>query len=136
MDTLTWGPALRVGVSEFDRDHRILIGMYNDLFAACQAGAGAARVHDILGRLLAYTNDHFRREEQSMRRLGYPGTAEHEMAHDALVIELDGFRAELERGRLRTLDCKALTFIHGWITEHAVTLDRAYGVFFNERGVF
>lgn len=136
MKTLTWDPSLRVGVAEFDRDHEILIGLYNELFAACMAGSGPAVLRDVLNRLLAYTNDHFRREEESMRRMGYPGTREHEAAHDTLVTELTRLRAELDRGRLKHLDAEALAFIDRWITHHTLTMDRAYGTFFNDRGVF
>lgn len=136
MKTLRWDHSLRVGVAEFDRDHEVLIGLYNELFAACMAGAGPAVLRDVLGRLLAYTNDHFRREEECMRRLGYPGTREHEEAHDILVTELARLRAELDRGRLTGLDTEALAFIDRWITRHTLEEDRAYGEFFNARGVF
>ncbi|CAA7618679.1 bacteriohemerythrin [Magnetospirillum sp. UT-4] len=134
MRTLHWDPSMAVGVDEFDRDHEHLLGLYNELFAVCGTGAGAAEVKGVLDRLLSYANDHFRREEEAMRAAGYPGTGAHEAAHDQLVLGLSRMREEIEHGRAACPGADALEFLHGWIVTHTLEMDKAYGPFLNTRG--
>ncbi|MGE5503164.1 MAG: bacteriohemerythrin [Actinomycetota bacterium] len=134
MRSLAWTSDLTTGVGQFDDDHRHLLGIYNELFAACFAGLASTVIADILERLLSYTNDHFRREEEAMRQTRFPGLAEHEAAHDGLVMRLSELRQSLQRGSIDNLDVEALAFLEHWIVTHTLEMDRAYGEHLNSHG--
>ena len=70
MSLLTWNPAMSVGVRLLDEDHKKLIAMINQLHDGMLAGHSNDVVGDVLRRLVSYTVEHFRREEDYCGRCG------------------------------------------------------------------
>ena len=71
VDTMfQWNTAYELGVRQVDDEHRRLFGLAESLHEAMLEGQGKAILHNLLTSLIAYTNYHFKHEEQLMERVG------------------------------------------------------------------
>ena len=133
--SLEWTNDWSTGVTEFDADHKRLIDIYDRLFAACFAGQGPGVLLDIVNELIAYAEDHFKREEDIMLAHGFPGRDEHVKEHQALLEQVYLLRNQLKDKATHAISNEALDFLNDWIATHTVRMDTAYGPFLNARGV-
>lgn len=82
MDTLfAWSDDLSVGIQEIDEQHKVLVGLLNELHTAISGHKGSAECRVILDRLAEYARAHFAVEESLMRVLGYPDYENHNGPH-------------------------------------------------------
>src|SRR5215467_4600030 len=66
MPLFTWSPSYSVKVKRFDDDHQQLFSIINELHEGMSKGRGKEILHDVLTRLLRYTERHFTAEEAVM----------------------------------------------------------------------
>ena len=78
---ICWGPALAVGRSEIDEQHRELFSCADGFVVACRQGCGQEYVAKALQFLERYAVRHFGHEEALMARHGYPAVAKHRAKH-------------------------------------------------------
>ena len=114
---IEWSNDLAVHHEQLDTEHRYLIGIINELHDAIAEGRGRDAVSDTLARLADYTIWHFDREEQIMRRVGYPHLDEHVAQHGALIDELGKRAWELEVGEDAVTE-RTMAFLKDWISTH------------------
>ena len=72
-DLIEWSDEFSVGIQEIDEQHKVLVGLLNQLHQAIREHHGRATSREILGRLAEYTRTHFLLEESLMRLTHYPG---------------------------------------------------------------
>ena len=134
MAEIIWSPSLSVGVAEFDREHRQLIGYINDLRRAASEGRGHAALGQTLVQLLDYTKTHFTHEEALLAEHDYPGLAAHKREHDLLASRVRVVEEAFNAG-----DDSAASEMHDlladWLKFHILHTDKAYVAFLTERGV-
>lgn len=122
MGQMGWGSYLETGHLEIDSQHRTLVDLVNQLDAALAHGSPEgvqARLLDVK----AFTESHFRREEELMDQTRYPGILRHRNAHRAFEKQLE----DLVEGHLRgTLDLavKAHDLLQDWNPMHILTEDQ------------
>ncbi|MBF0249366.1 MAG: hemerythrin family protein [Alphaproteobacteria bacterium] len=124
MKSIKWSSDLSVGIDQIDEDHRRLVQCLDDLFTACFAGQGPEVLNGILARLLQYTREHFSREEDIMRRVGYPEFETHRALHAELVSELDDFIESNALADNHGTSNKLLQFLQDWLTRHILVEDK------------
>ncbi|MGA9527561.1 MAG: bacteriohemerythrin [Terriglobales bacterium] len=134
MSVIQWTEDYSVHVTKFDNEHQMLFKMVDELYEASRAGHGKDIVGEILDRLIAYTAKHFAGEEEAMEKAGYPGLAEHQREHKALVDQVVEFQKELRAGKLMVA-ISLMTFLKSWLTNHIHNTDKKYGAFLNEKGI-
>ena len=66
-----WSDELSVGVEEIDEQHKVLVGLVNEMHEAIHQRHGSEVVQEILAKLADYTRIHFAVEESLMRILNY-----------------------------------------------------------------
>jgi hemerythrin len=118
-----WIPAYAVGVDEIDADHRHLFRLAGRLQAAMQNGAGKDLLGDLLDGLVAYTCQHFAREESLMKSIGYPELALHRRQHQAIRARVAAMRQRAATGE-STMTIEVLEFLVGWMRTHIAGSDR------------
>jgi len=109
--------------------------MLNDLDAARAQGQGKPAFAEALDGLLDYVKIHFKAEEQLMQEHGFPDYADHRNAHINMTIKV----AELQRikDKYRESDISDLiAFLTQWLMGHIMGVDKKYGVYLNNKGVF
>lgn len=129
-----WSAALSVGLDEVDDQHKILVGLLNDLHAAILAHHGSAECRKILDRLAEYTRVHFTTEEGLMRLLKYPGLEMHHKQHEELLNEVVALQEKLDKGTA-SITFELLHFLKVWLSKHITESDKRFGDFAIQRGL-
>jgi hemerythrin-like metal-binding protein len=80
MSRMPWLNSMNIGNDHLDGEHRRMFDLMGDLAAALQRGAFQA-AHDLAVTFLAQIDQHFRFEDELMRRSGYPGVVSHTAKH-------------------------------------------------------
>ena len=132
---LTWSHECIVGVEAMDDQHGILMDTLNELRISLIQGADRRAICLQLERLIEFTQMHFQCEELLLQRQGFPGAKEHETAHKQLLAKLYAALEQLNHNDFVQFS-SLLEFLPGWYLEHIEQLDRPYGVWLNERGVY
>ncbi|MBI5165055.1 MAG: bacteriohemerythrin [Magnetospirillum sp.] len=121
---IRWTEAMSVGNPVLDRDHRILIGLVNQM--SLPANREDREVLEfVLDELLDYTIAHFAREEEHMRRVKFSGGQRHEEIHRALTSQLVAIRADFMTGKGNIGD-EVADFVAAWLRNHILEEDRRY----------
>lgn len=123
---------MSVGVSIMDVDHRRLV----DILARLQNSVGEHNNRELIAAtiatLLDYTEEHFRHEEESMERYGYPDAAQHIAEHKDLMRKLLSFKEAAERGQTASA-LELMDFLGGYLTNHMLGADKKLGLFLRSR---
>jgi hemerythrin len=119
---IEWKPFYSVGDAALDAEHRQILGILCELYAAMKQAPNHPAARALWKRLLQYANSHFKHEERVMRDHEYPGVFAHVVLH--------------ERFRQRTADLAAhanlvtsrdlLRFVKEWWVEHIQGEDKKY----------
>lgn len=133
MSTFAWKDEYSVGVQLIDEQHKMFVGIINEMYAAIQEKKGNIVLKDIFNQLVAYTQFHFQTEERYFDEFNYDGSVEHKAAHQALikqVTDLQGKEAEIMEDPFKLFD-----FLEDWLVEHIMGMDKRYGPCFNQHGL-
>jgi len=122
-----WGDDLSVGNSLIDHDHRRLIAFVNDLHTATSRGAGRDVVGRTIAALIAYTKEHFQREEHHMEALRYPKLAEHRRQHAELLDKVLELEARFNEGHV-TVAAQLSNLLRDWLSLHIRRSDKDFAV--------
>jgi hemerythrin-like metal-binding protein len=135
MALATWTDNLSVGVESIDNQHTVLFNTINELHAAMMKDKARSIVGELLGRLLAYTRNHFSTEEALMEDANYAGLAIHRIEHRKLTKQVEWFVARYQQGDL-TLSLELADFLSDWLKNHIQKEDQSYIPWLNEHGMY
>lgn len=124
-----WHDGMKVGIEEIDDDHRGLFALLHELDLAIrtESDVGTDVLAGILGRMEAYAQDHFTREEEIQREVGYEGYEENRRQHVELLRTLNAFTTRFHSEPMDDPRVTAETirsFLIVWISEHIIKVDR------------
>ena len=132
---ILWKPALGVGVTEIDEDHKQLIKLINRLFGASLSLDPARVVQTVLNELTSYVQFHFNREEALMRRYNYPDYETHRQAHQQLLESVERFQRNFVLGLAINLKEEIEVTLRDWLVVHIQDQDKQLGLFLHQQGV-
>ncbi len=123
MEHICWTDDLYTGNALIDGDHRKLIALLNALFDALAKG----QANEVIGRhmhaLVAYTKEHFAREDVEMQRTDYVASRAHHSEHARLLDQVVELQATIDAGG--KLNAAALIeFLTEWLRHHILTADK------------
>jgi hemerythrin len=119
---VTWKPYYSVGEESLDAQHKQILSMVNDLYAAMDAGREHDELKRLLDRMLLYALGHFKHEEQMMLACDYPDFNNHKAQHDQMRRRTAGLRANVNLVTGRDLLC----FLKDWWISHIQGEDQCY----------
>lgn len=125
--SIEWKPQMSVGHADIDHDHRYLFSLVNKLELALQHEDDHRMVPSVLAQLLAYTREHFAREELLQAEVGYPLQAEHHAEHQHIVESLARLTGGEEPDHLVSL-------VREWILGHVLNTDLRMKPYFDQAG--
>lgn len=131
---VSWTPELSVSVQEFDKQHQVLIGLIQKLYAAMENGSGDELSIQIVKELIDYTDYHFAIEEENFRIHGYPHAEAHIQEHQSLLQKARELYNGLKQGRT-VLSNEILDFLQDWVMNHIMKTDVQYSGFFQNRKI-
>lgn len=124
-----------VGVRSMDNQHGILMDTLNELRRALLHGADRLEVGQDLNQLVTFTRMHFESEERLMEQHGYPELEEHRAAHAGMMEKIVKMAQHAQHAG--TVDLHSvLSILRSCYLDHIEQMDRSYGVWFNERGIY
>lgn len=133
MATFEWKEEYSVGVEMIDEQHKVFIGIINELYTAIMEKKEKIILDDVFKQLVAYTQFHFQTEERYFDEFQYEGSEEHKAAHKKLCDQI----AELETKREGIMEnpFELMDFLEDWLVDHIMGMDKKYGPCFNEHGL-
>lgn len=87
---MEWMDGYAVGIEEVDNDHRALIELINDLYAALSSGSSDEDIVGFLTEVHTSVAAHFTAEERIMRSSAYAEYDAHQRDHARLLDEILG----------------------------------------------
>ena len=127
MTYFAWNDDLKVGNTFIDNDHQKLIVLVNQLHDAMAQGHGKEVLGKTLSELIKYTQEHFKREEDHMRQIAYPGYGAHKQEHDKLIKEVVDLQDKFNAGN-GMLSVQVSSFLRGWLVNHIMKVDKDLAV--------
>ncbi len=126
MTTITWIKAYNIGVRMIDKDHRNLFDMIRKIDQETGKNFNSKKIGKAIENLIQYTEDHFAREEQLMKRYEYPGLEKHKVQHRNLEQTVYAlYRVYLAEPE--SVDTKKLMlFLNNWLSDHILNIDMDY----------
>ena len=91
MRQLEWLETFELRVPEIDGDHRVMLDLMKGVRTAAEAGE-RQRCEAIVDRLVAFSRDHFRREESFIELHGFDGVPQHAKYHEGLLERVEVVR--------------------------------------------
>jgi hemerythrin len=122
MAQFSWTNNLFTGNTLIDGDHRKLVDFMNAFFESMQSGETTERISKAMQDFIAFTREHFRREDEEMRRIGYVAALAHATEHGKLLKQLVELKDMLDaRGNMNS--SAIAMFLSGWLRNHILTAD-------------
>ncbi len=135
MYNIEWNDSIIIGVPSIDEDHKKLVEMLNELFAACFAAQGPAMLSKIVDELVSYTKYHFEHEEGILAEARYDKLEEHKAQHLELVKQVEKIQANLQQGATHKLSNDTLKFLNHWLTNHIQVEDKEFSPLLRQQNV-
>lgn len=129
-----WSESFSIGLQEVDEQHKVLVGLLNELHEAIIHHHGSKAARDVLNRLTEYTRTHFTVEESLMRILNYPEFPQHKQMHEDLLHQVIDLQLKLDSGQA-AITFELLHFLKVWLTKHINESDKRFGAFAVAKGL-
>jgi hemerythrin-like metal-binding protein len=132
---LNWDDNYSVSVKELDDQHKIWIGLINNLYDAIKIGKGNQAIDIIIDEVIRYTEYHFEFEENLLSKYGYPEEPNHKKTHDDFALHVRDIKKILDSGGLVKSNT-LLEQMKNWLIDHILMSDKQYSDFLNSKGVY
>ncbi len=121
-----WSPELSVGNDLLDQQHAKLLAICAQAAELAEHSNeyDEAKFHVILNELFIYSSEHFKLEEEMLRKANYPKLNEQIAEHDQYKFQLTEFLVNAINGDLNKEGLYKLVF--NWWSEHVTSLDMQY----------
>jgi len=134
MEIIRWIDNYSVNILEIDNQHKRLVTLLNNLYAAMSVGEGKNILSGIIDELSEYTSTHFRTEEVKMRMLDYPEFVQHKKEHEMFIQKVGAFRADFNKGNAK-VTIEVVNFLRDWLLNHIQEVDARLGKYLVQKGV-
>ena len=134
MSYFLWDEKYSFGIESIDEDHKVLVGLINQLYVAMSQGKARAVISGIVTQMVDYAKVHFRREEFFFKGINYTESAAHKAEHDAFTSKVAEFKTELDAGNVN-ISIEVINFLREWLTNHILVSDKKYVAEFKKFGI-
>ncbi len=132
---IEWDTSFSVNNDEIDAQHKAWIGTLNALHDSMIDGDIEDTRKVIIASLeamISYTRFHFEFEEEYMRKVNYPGLADHLKLHESFIAQIHKYDNDIRNGD-PVLGTRITKIMRKWFTEHILTEDKKYALFVSQR---
>lgn len=117
---------MNIGVESIDADHKQLIDLINTVEEVALKRASPQALEMVLNRLALYVNRHFAREEELMRKAGFPQIEAHEEQHAQFSERVCKLTADFFVNASGADAKEILGFLSDWLLNHIQHRDREF----------
>ncbi len=131
MPFIKWRDSYSVGVEQFDNEHRKLVELINRMFVIVRDKDDIMAISDAVGRLIDYTQFHFKSEEAALQQAGFPNLGAHKKQHAELERQVLAFHERIlsEDNAMRV---EFYSFLREWLIKHILEEDKKYTKFLTD----
>lgn len=126
MGKIHWTQKLETGIPFVDADHRMLVGLLNQVDEGIETLEETSILGSVLNALNDYTVFHFAREEAMLMACGYAGLEEHRGIHARISGRVAKITRKFRQNPAGVEKKEVRDFLHQWLVEHIQTEDFAY----------
>jgi len=132
-DTIVWDDSLLLGIPLLDEQHKSMVNISNELFAACIESPENANSHFIKSvyNAIADIHRHFSKEEKLMSMLFYQGTVRHKREHTNFFFNVVKQLRAHETGK-KIVPEQFVYFFKDWLLSHITVSDRVLATHIKE----
>jgi hemerythrin len=131
---IAWTSSIATGVKIIDQQHRKLLGLVNQLYAAMKSGQGQNVLADLLRDLADYTVRHFDTEDRYFDQFHYREGPAHKKMHEELKAQVADYAAKLKSGEAN-MSMELMNFLRDWLLNHIAKTDMRYVETFLKNGL-
>lgn len=128
---IVWTDALSIGNADIDYEHQKLLEIFNDLVELMEIKKNRQEFAKILTKMTDYSLNHFKKEEEYMRKMSYPLFSEHKNYHRDYVYIVAMYNVDLLSINPPN-PIEIIAFLEKWWTNHILTHDTKYEQYKNE----
>ena len=130
LQNIIWKKEFDTGIVLIDKQHRNLVDIINNLNEAHNQKREKEVLRETILKLVEYTKNHFRFEENHMSQLGFPELEEHKVLHSSFIQKMIDILTQLKKENYENLTDDILVFLHKWMIDHIQGDDKEYGNFY------
>lgn len=134
MALFNWEEKYSVKIKKIDEQHKILVGIINELHESMKTGRSREIMGSLINKLVDYTIFHFDFEEKLFTSHSYPESAVHKNTHKALVKKVKELKSDFDSGKM-ILSMEVMSFLKTWLGDHILGTDKKYSDFLNSKGL-
>jgi hemerythrin len=126
-ELITWNSTLSCGIKLIDDQHRVLVGLVNDMFNHVSGNnvQEDAYFDKVIKQVVTYIKVHFATEEKIMLYTRFAGYVEHKKEHDTFVLTvIKNIQSYIAKERFTLLSFTK--FLKDWILSHIAVMDKEY----------
>ena len=135
MSHIAWDEKYSVNIEVIDEQHKKIIDVLGRLFDEMGKKKTPEVLEKILGQMVRYAEEHFAAEEIFMKQYAFPGYEEHRKEHEAFRAKVAAFQKDFLAGK-ESLSVNVIRFLSDWLDHHIMEVDKKYGPYLNEKGIF
>ena len=129
-EIVVWDEKYTTGIELIDTQHKQLINLTNQLYAACSAKGDDLQTvfKDALKRMVDYVHYHFSAELKLLAAIQFPDCGNHQKMHDALIKDILDAVKDFNEGKKFTPNNFVRTLVQ-WILSHIGFYDKQFADF-------
>jgi hemerythrin len=125
-----WNERYSLGIPKIDEQHKELLRLTNELYAACLNDDNEAKEQfkNTISALVHYVSEHFSAEERLLERVKYPKYAEHKAEHESFVKKMLEQVSCFKEGK-SFVPNNFVRYLKDWILSHIAVSDKHYATY-------
>lgn len=134
MSIFIWKKEYSVYVEAIDDQHKQLVEILNELIDGMMNGKTKDILEPILNKLIEYTVQHFKDEEEYFDKIDYPQKDEHIEEHRKLIADVEKFKDEYTAGKIG-ITIELMRYLKEWLINHISGTDKELGKLLYKNGI-
>ncbi len=132
MILIKWTDDYCLNIKAIDDQHKKLVDMINMFYNEMSKKSNKELISDLISKMKAYTEFHFKTEEELFSKLPYQNSNEHKDKHQDFIDKVTDLENRFIKGKL-ILSIEITNFLKEWITDHIMVSDKEYAKIYNDK---
>lgn len=134
---LSWSDAFKIGVEEIDKEHKMIIDHFEELYELMKKGGGHEYYKELVNFLEQYVDTHFAHEEELHLKYNYDRIKEHKAQHEEFKKKIKEIIGKGNSKEVTNMDLIRINmFIKDWLVHHILIEDGRLGNYIMSKNFF
>jgi len=120
---IKWNDGLNLGVKALDDDHKKLLDIINSLSLSLDIKKSQDLIDSTFSNLENYALEHFKREEELLKKCNYKYLDKHIQSHSMFSVKLAELKAKFNNSKDENATKEVIAFLTDWLFDHIIEED-------------